>query len=283
MRLHVRHATTYAFDQPMRFVVQSHRLTPTDSAGQKVLDWRVASEGAAFGAAFTDGAGDRVSTMTVHGPVSRIEILVEGLVETTDTSGVLRGLREVISPRAYLRSSPATKANGALSVLKDEALRGAGDADDLARAHRLSAAVAEAIAYRPGATDAHTTAAEALEKGEGVCQDHAHALIALAHAADLPARYVTGYLLTENAGVDEGGAEEASHAWAEVHVPGLGWVGFDAANRCCPDPRYIRLGSGRDALAAAPIRGVSRGGGEEAMDVSVVVASAGPSQTQTQQ
>ena len=56
-------------------------------------------------------------------------------------------------------------------------------------------------------------------------------------------------------------------------MSGLGWVGFDPANRCCPDERYIRLGSGRDARDAAPIRGVSRGGGVEAMDVSVVVAA----------
>jgi transglutaminase-like putative cysteine protease len=279
MRLHVRHATSYAYDQPMRFVVQSHRLTPSQSAGQKVLEWSVTAEGAAFGASFVDGAGDRVSTMTVHGPVSRIDILVEGLVETTDTAGVLRGLREVVSPRAYLRSSPATKANGALTVLKDEALARAGDADELARAHLLSAAVSEAIEYRPGSSDAHTTAAEALEMGEGVCQDHAHALIALAHAAELPARYVTGYLLAG----DEGDADQASHAWAEVHVTGLGGVGFDAANRCCPAERYSRLASGRDAVGAAPIRGMSRGGGEEAMEVSVVVASAGQSQSQTQQ
>ena len=267
MRLHVRHATTYAYDRPMRFVTQSHRLTPVDNAGQRVLDWEVRAEGATFGAGFTDGAGDRVATMTVHGPVERIEVVVEGRVETTDTAGVLRGQREVISPRAYLRPSAAIKANGALIALKDEALRGAGGAGDLDRAHRLSAAVTGAIAYRPGATHAHTTAAEALERGEGVCQDHAHALIALAHAAGLPARYVTGYLLAR----EDGGPEEASHAWAEIHVAGLGWVGFDAANACCPDARYIRLGSGRDALAAAPIRGVSGGSGVEALDVAVVV------------
>jgi transglutaminase-like putative cysteine protease len=65
---------------------------------------------------------------------------------------------------------------------------------------------------------------------------------------------------------------EASHAWAEVHVEGLGWVGFDAANRCCPDERYIRLGSGRDAGEAAPIRGIAGGLVDEEMDVEVVVA-----------
>ena len=88
-------------------------------------------------------------------------------------------------------------------------------------------------------------------------------------AAGLPARYVSGYLLTR----DDGEPGEASHAWAEVHVANLGWLGFDPANRCCPDERYIRLGSGRDARAAAPIRGVSRGVGAEAMDVSVRIAA----------
>ncbi len=267
MRLHVRHATTYTYDRPVRFLAQSHRMTPADNAGQRVLGWEVRAERAAFGARFVDGAGDHVSTMTLHGPVERIEVVVEGTVETTDTAGVLRGHREVISPRAYLRASAAIKANGALTTLKDEALRAAGDADELARAHMLASAVTEAIAYRPGATHAHTTAAEALEKGEGVCQDHAHALIAIAHAADLPARYVSGYLFTR----DDGEPEEASHAWAEIHIAGLGWVGFDAANACCPDARYIRLGSGRDALAAAPIRGISGGTGVEALDVSVIV------------
>jgi transglutaminase-like putative cysteine protease len=191
-------------------------------------------------------------------------------VVTTDTSGVLRDHRETISPRVYLTPTAAVKANAALSALGAEALAGAGKEDELARAHRLAAAVSEAIAYKPGATHVHTTAAEALAQGEGVCQDHAHALIALAHDVDMPARYVVGYLLSR----DDGAPEEASHAWAEVHVNGLGWVGFDPANRCCPDARYIRLGSGRDAGDAAPIRGVSRGGGTEAMEVSVVVAQA---------
>jgi transglutaminase-like putative cysteine protease len=79
--------------------------------------------------------------------------------------------------------------------------------------------------------------------GEGVCQDHAHALISLARTIGLPARYVSGYLHADA----DGHAHEAAHAWAEVWVEGLGWIGFDAANRCCPDERYVRLGSGYDA------------------------------------
>jgi transglutaminase-like putative cysteine protease len=238
-------------------------------------------EGAEIGASFTDGAGDVVSTMTIAGPVERVEVLVEGVVETFDTAGILKEHREVISPRVYLVETAAIKPSKGLVDLATAALEGMTEEEGpLSRAHRLAAAVSDAIAYSPGATHAHTTAAEALEQGEGVCQDHAHAVIALAQAAGMPARYVTGYLLAR----DEGSPEEASHAWAEVWVPSLGWVGFDAANQCCPDERYVRLGSGRDARDAAPIRGISRGGGTEAMDVSVEVArDGGQSQSQTQQ
>ncbi len=269
MRLSIRHATAYAFDTPKRFVTQSHRLTPFSCEQQQVIEWKVSSEGAVFGATFVDGAGETITTMTLQGPVERVEILVEGVVETADTAGVLRGHRETISPRAYLNPTHAVKLNAALMDLAADAMRGAKDPDDLAAAHRLSAAVTKAIAYVPGATGAHTTAAEALEQGRGVCQDQAHALIALAQSRDMPARYVSGYLLSG----DQGRADDATHAWAEIHVPTLGWVGFDPANECCPDARYIRLGSGRDALAAAPIRGVSRGAGAETMDVTVSVAA----------
>jgi len=269
MRLSVRHATAYTFDTPKRFVTQSHRLTPFSCGTQQVIEWNVSSEGAAFGASFIDGAGDAVTTMTVQGPVERVEVLVEGEIETSDTSGVLRDHRELISPQVYLGQTQALKVNGAMLDLAADALRGVKDPDVLAQAHLLSAAVTKAIEYVPGSTGAQTTAAEALEQGRGVCQDQAHALIALAQSREMPARYVSGYLLSG----EEGRAEDATHAWAEIHVRGLGWVGFDPANECCPDERYIRLGSGRDALAAAPIRGVSRGAGAEAMHVTVSVAA----------
>lgn len=266
MRLSVRHSTVYQFGSAMRFITQSHRLTPVSNGSQKVLDWSVSADGATFGASFTDGAGDHVSTMTVQGPVDRITIVVEGTVETTGHDGILRSHREIISPLVYLERTQATQPNRAILGLRDLALRGAKGGLDMA--HRLAGAIADAIAYTPGATSAQTTAAEALELGKGVCQDHAHALMAVAIASELPARYVTGYLCTEG----DSETSEASHAWAEIYVEDLGWIGFDPANRCCPDERYIRLGSGRDAREAAPIRGVSRGGAGEALDVSVVVS-----------
>lgn len=269
MRLTVRHETRYRFDPPARGLVQSLRLVPGPSTSQTVIDWAVDVPGAQRGAAFRDGAGDHVETVAIRGPVGEVTILVTGTVVTADTAGVLKGVKEVVPPAAYLRTTRATRASRALEALSAATAAAEGS---LARAHALAAAVADAIAYVPGETHALTSAAEALEAGAGVCQDHAHAMIAVAVAAGLPARYVTGYLFT---GEDPG---EAAHAWAEVWVDGLGWIGFDPANECCPDDRYIRLGSGYDAADAAPIRGVARGEVIETLDVAVAVAMA-----QTQQ
>lgn len=267
MILSVEHVTTYRYDAPVRGVVQSHRLTPSVFDGQRVLDWRVTVPGAIPSDGFRDGAGDWVQGCSLRGPVTEVTVTVTGRVETADLAGVLRSHRELVSPDAYLRDTPATYPDAALRALGQEAVTGA--ADPLEAAHRLSAAVGEAIAYLSGATHTHTTAAEALAQGEGVCQDHAQALIAAARATGRPARYVSGYLFASSAGAPH----EAAHAWAELHVPGLGWVGFDPANGCCPDERYIRLGSGFDARDAAPIRGTARGGTDEHLDVAVAIQS----------
>ena len=266
MRISVDHISRYHYDPPARSVVQSHRLTPAQCDNQRVLSWRVDLPGGLPGGAFTDGAGDRVQGWSVPGPVSEVVVRVQGVIETTDCAGVLRGHRERIAPMAWLRGTAATTADSALASLA-RAVR-AGDA--LSLAHGLSEALGKAIAYRPGVTHAHTTAAEALALGEGVCQDHAHALIACARLRDLPARYVSGYLQAN----EDGSAHEAAHAWAEIWIEGLGWVGFDASNGCCPDDRYVRLGCGFDAREAAPIRGIARGQTVESLDVSVAVAAA---------
>jgi transglutaminase-like putative cysteine protease len=246
--------------------VQSLRLWPTQFAGQSVVNWNVHIEGAVRGAALRDAAGDRIETAVVLGPVERVVVEVTGIVHTTDLAGVLRGNRESVNPVAYLRASEVTKPDSALRELAATAVNFSGS--DLERAHALSDAVRGAIAYTPGTTEPNTTAAEALATGQGVCQDHAHALIAAALSLDIPARYVTGYLHADT------GTAEASHAWAELYVPDLGWVGFDPSNGVCPNDHYVRLGSGFDAVDAAPIRGVAQGMGTEALKVDVQVVEA---------
>lgn len=265
MRLRIQHTTAYRFDEPMRYVVQRHRLQPSRFEGQQIERWDITVNGAIFGSHYTDAAGDRIRTMTLNGPVTELDVVVEGVVATTDTNGILRGHPERVPPLAYLRETPATDPDEAIRDLAQSVT----ESEPLARAHALSAAVTEAVAYSTGTTGADTTAAEALAKGEGVCQDHAHVLISAARHRGLPARYVTGYLHASDADL----TGEAAHAWAEIHIGGLGWIGFDAANACCPDARYVRLGSGLDATDAAPIRGTSFGLSAEDLDVTVAVVA----------
>lgn len=274
MKLKITHETSYSYTTPVAALVQSLRLTPSAHEGQRVGEWRISVTGGQRGAAFRDGAGDWIEAWTVRGPVDAVSVSISGVIETRDTAGVLRGHRETVNPLVYLRATAATKPDAALRELA-ESVEGE-DALDLA--HKLSAAVAEAIAYEPGVTQAATSAAEALALGRGVCQDHAHALISCARERGLPARYASGYLHS----TDDGTPHEAAHAWAEIHVGPLGWVGFDAANACCPDDRYVRLGSGFDAQDAAPVRGMAFGQGTEALVVRVHVEEVPPGQEQSQ-
>ena len=127
-------------------------------------------------------------------------------------------------------------------------------------------AVAGRVRYTPGTTGIETSAEEALRLGVGVCQDHSHVFIAGARAMGFPARYVSGYLM-----MDDRVEQAASHAWAEAHVPGLGWVAFDAANGISPDERYVRVATGCDYRDAAPVSGIRLGRAQEQLAVTITV------------
>ena len=130
------------------------------------------------------------------------------------------------------------------------------------------AALHKRVRYRIGATDAASPAAEAFAKGEGVCQDHAHIFLSICRTLGVPSRYLSGYLWADSGE----GTYEANHAWAEAFVDGLGWVSFDVANCVAASEAYVRVAQGRDYLDAAPVRGLWRGDGTEALTVSVRVS-----------
>ena len=149
------------------------------------------------------------------------------------------------------------------------------------RPHNVSQALwaARAITYQFGATGVQTPAAMALHLGRGVCQDYAHIFIACARSGGVPARFVSGHFLRS----DGRSSQEAGHAWAEAYVPGLGWVGFDAANCICTTDAHARVAIGLDYLGAAPVRGTRYGGGLETLTVAVKVDQAArPGQWQSQ-
>lgn len=265
MHLSIDHITEYSYCETQHMIEQSHRLYPTDYEGQRILSWDVSAEGANFGSYFYDGAGDRIRTMSIA-EVAMVKIQVSGEVETSDTNGVVVCRQDRINPLVYLRSSKVTRPGAKLREAARESIASAGS-DQLGQAHAITDYINRTIAYTSGATDNSYTAERALEQGSGVCQDQTHCLIAIARLNNIPARYVAGYLHTDA----QGDVHDATHAWAELYIDGLGWVGFDATNACCPDERYIRISSGVDAGSAAPIRGISRGAGQESMGVSVKI------------
>jgi len=101
-------------------------------------------------------------------------------------------------------------------------------------------------------------------------QDFAHAFIATARSAGIPARCVSGYVRHSDGGTDQ----DAGHAWAEAHVAGLGWIAFDVANGICATDAHIRVAIGLDYLGAAPVRGMHYGGAAETLSVTVRVQQA---------
>jgi transglutaminase-like putative cysteine protease len=270
MRLTVRHQTAYHYASPIAYAIQTVRLAPRSNDGQTVLRWAVLGEAGRALPSYVDGYGNLVHCHSVTRPHASAAILVEGEVETRDTFGVLRGAAEPLPPAFFLRETPLTAADAGVAELAQK-VRGRGTLD---RLHRLMNAVRDRIAYRLGATETTTTAAEALARGSGVCQDHAHLFIAAAKCLGIPARYVSGYLWT---GEQEQNLE-ASHAWAEAYVTDLGWVGFDASSRICPTEAYIRTSVGLDYWAAAPVRGIRRGEASETLAVKVRVQQAASQQ-----
>jgi transglutaminase-like putative cysteine protease len=265
MLISVRHVTRYVYAETVSYTVQSLRLTPAAFKGQRIAEWQVRVPGTtAPPLEFRDGFGNMVHLVTLATPHSELVIEASGLVETESCNGVVAGLARSIPSRVFRKETPQTRPDAAIRALAQTAA-GPGTIETL---HALSAAVRDKVEYVPGITDAHTSAAEALGDGQGVCQDHAHIFISASRTLGIPARYVTGYLVLDASGTTPASAH---HAWAEAYVEALGWVGFDVANGICPTDRYVRLACGLDAGYTAPIIGSRRGGADETLKVSVAV------------
>lgn len=122
------------------------------------------------------------------------------------------------------------------------------------------------------ATDISTPLEQVLRGQRGVCQDFTHLMIGCLRSIGLPARYLSGYILTHPPpGKPRLVGADASHAWVSVYCPGLGWVDFDPTNRCLVQHEHITLGWGRDFSDVTPMRGIVLGGGAQALSVEVTV------------
>ncbi|NVE93536.1 transglutaminase family protein [Altererythrobacter lutimaris] len=264
MRLSIRHTTRYQFAQPVAHALQRLRLTPKATQGQEILDWSMEFENAEVELEYDDQHFNHTTLVAVEPGASNVVVTCQGKIDTQDNAGVI-GIHSGHLPLwSFLSQTKLTKPGPSMRDLMRD-LPAVADAP-LDFLHALSAAIRTDVSYAKGQTNARTSAEEAVEAGTGVCQDHAHIFIGAARANDIPARYVSGYLMM-NDRIDQ----EATHAWAEAHVEGLGWVGFDISNGISPDPRYVRVATGFDYRDAAPLTGISYGGSDELLSVEVAV------------
>lgn len=136
----------------------------------------------------------------------------------------------------------------------------------------LTQHIKKEFTYDPLATDVGTAVAEVFGHRRGVCQDFTHVMLSCLRSLQLPARYVSGYILNEPLpGAKKLIGSDASHAWVETYLPEAGWIGFDPTNGKLADVEFITVGWGRDYSDVTPLRGVVLGGGEHELDVRVTV------------
>ncbi|MBY5931799.1 transglutaminase family protein [Tateyamaria omphalii] len=263
MRLTVLHKTHYTYDAPVPYGLQQIRLRPKSRPGQLVEDWQIDVSGGQVEVSFEDEHANAVDLVSFASGHKEIEITCSGTVEVEDKAGVVGPQGGYVPLWLFRRSTSLTKPGDRIKTLIADAPTEGGDLD---RLHALSAHVLDAVPYSTDQAASDLTAETVMEAGHGVCQDHAHVFITAARALGYPARYVSGYLMM-NDRVDQ----DASHAWAEAHVNGLGWVGFDISNGISPDARYVRVATGLDYRDAAPISGLRYGNAAEDMSVTLQV------------
>ena len=252
MILNIKHVTAYEFSDPIHYGLFEVRMTPSLISNQVVQNWSIEISGGKIEAQFNDSHCNVVNLVSIDARERSLEIIASGTVSTRDSAGIIGPDSGGPPPAYYLKDTPLTFASD--GVLGIASKLGKASAYSAASMHNLSRIVREAIAYKSGYTGAETTAEEAIETGSGVCQDHAHVFLAVARIFGIPARYASGYLL-----IQEQPEQEASHAWVEAFLDGIGWTGFDVANRISPDDRYVRLSVGLDFKDAAPVRGMGMG------------------------
>ena len=263
MELSVSHTTHYAYSDPVDYALQKVMLRPLSSPMQDVNSWSIDVDGGEIEASYTDHHGNHVDLVSLTPGASALSITAQGHVRTLNDTGVLGQVFGRAPLWYFQHSTPLTQPGESIRALP----RVSHDASaQLASLHDLSAAILEALPYQSGETAVDTPAEEALRGKTGVCQDHSQIFIAAARLSGLPARYISGYLM-----INDQVSQDATHAWAEVYIDGLGWTGFDVSNGVSPDEKYVRIAHGRDAQDAAPVKGLRLGPSEETLNVSLQV------------
>jgi len=254
VRIRISHEAAYRYEQPARSVMLAMRVMPRDHEGQVVVSWRIEPSIDGRLRSGEDPFGNLVHHFQADGPIEQLALRIDGIVETSDMTGFVRGGPEPLPADIMLRHTGLTQADEAMILFARRQSR--PDQSPLDQLPGLMGALHAEMAIEPsrGAEPGKAADAFALRKGDAV--DLAHIFCGCARELGVPTRFVAGYIAM--------GAQEphlgARHAWAESFVEGYGWIGFDPCLDLCPTDMHVRVAVGLDHSDAAPIR-LSRVGG----------------------
>lgn len=281
----VRHVTRFRYSEPIRESVMELRQKPLSDGHQRCLSFQLRITPSARPRSYQDHLGNTVHHFNIPQAHQELVVVAESQVflgPTPELPDWLDGSAwDELDAMAsgdlvaweFLSPSPFTGATPLLEAFAEEV--GARRRDDpLTVLRELNQRIYRSFQYRPRSTRVDSPIDEALESRAGVCQDFAHIMLALIRPLGIPARYVSGYLFHRREDQDRS-EEDASHAWVEALLPGLGWVGFDPTNRLIARDRHIRAAVGCDYSDVPPSKGVFKGKAQHDLSVAVQVRPSG--------
>ncbi len=282
MLLRIRHITRFEYQAPAYDSHNEVRMRPLEGTDQRCLEFDLDLTPDTSTFEYDDYYGNRVYGFSIHDPHPALIVEAKSLVERVlapHPAAIPMPFGEYLLEDHDRNRVEYDFLNPSRHVPFSEAMRKffwlakPDPSEDVAAyTNRVVAFIRDQFIYEPGMTKVHSTADEILTVGGGVCQDFAHLTIGVLRLAGIPTRYVSGYLApAANAEAASIGAQ-ASHAWLEAQLPGLGWTGYDPTNGCMVDERHIRVAVGRDYSDVPPMRGVYRShGGMQLMSVELKI------------
>jgi transglutaminase-like putative cysteine protease len=282
MLLDIRHLTQYQYAAPVRESVIELWVQPQKGGRQRLISFELEIDPSVQLFSYADAFGNAVYHFDVPQPHEHLAIQARSAVETDPTqplperldlgewdrlnSEFLRGeCFDFLSPHGFVTGTPALDA-----FIQNHELHQARTHDPLTAVRMVSETLYRALEYQHGVTKPDSPIDLVLAAGRGVCQDFAHVMIAVCRSWGIPARYVSGYLFTDRSEGDRSDPD-ATHAWVEVFLPSLRWVGFDPTNNVVAGERHVIVAVGRDYSDAPPARGVYKGDADSALSVAVSV------------
>jgi transglutaminase-like putative cysteine protease len=276
----IRHLTRFRYSQPISESIMETRMHPRSDSSQHCLTFTLSVSPRCRVFTYRDHLGNNVHHFDIPGDHTQLVIIAESVVEQQPVPGIPRflspdawsALDEMISAGDYwemlLPSTFAfeTPALIDLATRLDVVRRD----DPLMLVHEINERLYSYFEYVPSSTRVDSPIDEAILNRRGVCQDFAHTMIALLRRVRIPARYVSGYIYRSREDHDRS-TPDASHAWVDVLLPHLGWVGFDPTNNLIAHHRHIRTAIGRDYVDVPPTHGIFRGKADSELYVAVHV------------